>query len=121
MILTEDSKIDKGIYKDKKVSFILETDKKYILSLIKEGYMFDNNVLSKAGIKKTIREEKITSIVVDHEVDNKTYEKDTLSISKILNEISTVDNIKYNQTDAVDLKDKQDSNNLINEDEIYID
>lgn len=92
-ILNINSEIPSGPYKGKKVNDILSSNKKDIFKLLKEGLLFDDEVLSIAGIKKNIRDVKVEQILVEHEKDTKVYEKETTSLSKILKEIRTIDNV----------------------------
>lgn len=92
-MLNINSEVYIGKYKGKIVKDILKNDKKEIFNLLKQGISFDDNVLSLAGIKKNIRNVKITQVFADHEKDTKIYEKETVSLSKILKEIRTLDSI----------------------------
>ena len=94
MTLKLDSTITEGEFKDKTVKEVLECGKKNIFSLIKTGLLFDDEVLSLAGIKKNIRDVKVTQICADHEKDTRVYQKETASLTKILKEIRTIDNIE---------------------------
>ena len=94
--------IEDGKYKGKKISE-LTSNKKTIFELLKNGYNFDDEVLLQAGIKKTIRDVQIKTEVVEHIKDNKVYQKDTESITKILKDLQTVVNQTqfYDSDDAV--------------------
>lgn len=59
-------------------------DKRSIMSLIRNGYMFDDDVLSQAGIKKIVSQPVTKFEVVEHERDNTVYQKDKESITKII-------------------------------------
>ena len=59
-----DNIIEDGKYKGKKVSE-LALNKKVIFELLKNGYNFDDEVLLQAGIKKTVRDIKTRTEVVE--------------------------------------------------------
>lgn len=80
--------------KTKTVQQIIDEDKKNIFKLLKEGYIFEEEVLKYAHIVKTIKDEKISNVIVEHEKNDKVYEKDKDSVNKILKDILTLDNIK---------------------------
>ena len=101
--LNINSEITAGIHKGKTVKEVLENGKKEIFSLIKQGFSFDDEVLSLAGIKKNVRDVTIKQVFVEHEKDNKIYEKETTSLSKILKEIRTIDNIDENEENNVNM------------------
>ena len=84
------SVIGKGKYNGKKVSEII-SEKKVVFSLIKEGFEFEDEVLSMAGIKKTVMDVKVEQVFVEHDVDTKVYAKETASLQKILKELRTLD------------------------------
>lgn len=86
-----DNIIEDGKYNGKKVSE-LALNKKVIFELLKNGYNFDDEVLLQAGIKKTVRDIRTRTEVVEHEKDTKVYPKETASISKILNDLEAVVN-----------------------------
>lgn len=92
-VLNINSEITTGKHKGKVVKDIISENKKEIFSLIKDGMLFDDEVLSMAGIKKNIRNVKVTQVFTKHEKDDKVYEKDKESLSKILKEIRTIDNL----------------------------
>lgn len=54
-----DSIVDNGIHKDKSIKDILNEDRKYIFTMIKNGDEFDDKVLERAGIKKKISNLKV--------------------------------------------------------------
>ena len=109
MVLNINSVIAKGEHKGKTVNDVLSIGKKEIFSLIKEGFSFDDNVLLMAGIKKNVRDVKVSNIFVEHEKDTKSYEKDTVSLSKILKEIRTIDNL--DETIEAEIAASDDTNN----------
>lgn len=82
--------IQRGKDKGRKVSDIISKDRKRVFGLIREGFQFDDEVLSAAGIKKTIREEKTVTQIVTHEKDNRVYQKDTMRLDRIISELLTV-------------------------------
>lgn len=54
-----DSIVDNGVHKSKSIRNILNEDRKYIFTMIKNGDEFDDEVLEKAGIKKKISNVKV--------------------------------------------------------------
>lgn len=52
--------IDSGKFKGKKVKDVLRSSKRNIFKLLKEGFTISNEILEKYGIKKEIRDVKIT-------------------------------------------------------------
>lgn len=70
-----------------------------IFKYVKKGIWFDDEVLEKAGIKRTIRDEKIETVFVDQKVKPKNikiYPKETESLKNVLKSINTLDNIGNN-------------------------
>lgn len=70
-----------------------------IFKYVKKGVWFDDEVLEKAGIKRTIRDEKIETVFVDQKVKPKNikiYPKETESLKNVLKSINTLDNIGNN-------------------------
>ena len=65
-----------------------------IFKYIKKGFWFDDEVLEKAGIKKTVRDEKIETVFADKKtkLNNKIYPKETESLKNVLKSINTLDN-----------------------------
>ena len=92
-VLHKNSEITTGRYKGKTVNEVLEKDKKEIFYLIKKGVSFDDEVLSMSGITKKTSNVRFSQVFVEHAKDNKIYEKDTASLSKILKELRTIDNL----------------------------
>ena len=91
-------KINFGKGKKIAVSEIVEK-KGEIFKLIKEGYEFDDEVLEKAHIKKTIRDVKtITEFVTNKKIDNKSYPKETENIKTILKSINTLEEVSKDDT-----------------------
>lgn len=93
------SKITSGSFKNKTVESILTEDrnenKKIIFNLIKEGFIFSDEVLEYVGIKKKIRNVELKESCVEHEKDTKTYPIDTIKLEKILE--SLYDENNYNE------------------------
>lgn len=87
------SKVTYGRYKDKSVEEIATKNKAVIVKMIKEGYIFSDQVLSKIGMKKKVHNMKVESQVVEHEKDTKVYEKETMRISDIINSLNTLSNV----------------------------
>lgn len=81
---------------------IIDEDKKNIFKLIKEGYVFNNDVLIYAHISKNIKNEKFTNVIVEHEKNDKVYEKDKDSVNKILKYILTLENIKEYKDEIIE-------------------
>lgn len=92
-----DNIIEDGKYKGKKVSE-LALNKKVIFELLKNGYNFDDEVLLQAGIKKTVRDIRTRTEVVEHKKDTKVYPKETASVAKIVKDLETI----VNQTQYYD-------------------
>ena len=64
-----------------------------IFKYIKKGFDFDDEVLEKAGIKNTIRDEKVVTVLVEHEkIKEKVLPKETESLKNILKSLNTLDN-----------------------------
>ena len=88
-----DSIVEEGRYKGKKVAEIAEKNKKEIMRLIREkGYVFSDSVLEACNFVKKVKNVRVENVIVEHEKDNHTYEKDTMSVSRILKAISTIEN-----------------------------
>ena len=104
--LNLDSIIEDGQYKGKKV-FDLISDKKKIFNLISKGYILSDDVLQKTGIKKNIRDFKTETVIVEHEKDDRVYERDTMSVSKIIKDLETNERINqfYETNDDKVLQD----------------
>lgn len=107
--LNLDSVIEEGQYKGNKVSDLI-TDKKKIFNLISRGYILSDEILRKAGIKKTIRDVHIKTIVVEHKKDTRVYQKDTDSLSKIIKDLETNERINqfYDSNNDKVLEDLSD-------------
>lgn len=88
-----DTELTEGKFKNnpKTVREAFESDNKIIFKLIKKhGYSFSDDVLAEAGIKKIVRDQTFSNVIVDHDPvkpDNKKYKKDKKSIDEILDEI----------------------------------
>ena len=88
-----DTQLTEGKFKNnpKTVREAFEIDNKIIFKLIKKyGYNFSDEVLAEAGIKKIVRNQTFTNVIVDHDPvkpDNKKYKKDKKSLDEILDEI----------------------------------
>lgn len=107
--LTLESTIETGTNKGKKVSDIVN-DKKAVFAMLRDGMMFDDEVLAVAGITRKVKGVNISNVVVEHEVDRKVYEKDTVSVNRIIKELLTIDNQNY-QGNADGADDKNEENN----------
>ena len=80
-----------------------------IFKYIKKGIWFDDEVLEKAGIKRTIREEKIDTVFFDEKTklkNIKIYPKETESLKNVLKSINTLDNI--GNEDSIIFKEEND-------------
>lgn len=86
------SRVPEGKYKATTINDKLIFDRKEIIDLIKKGYLFSSEVMEKAGFVKHVREIKTSISIVEHEKDERTYEKDTADIKAIIRSISTLDN-----------------------------
>lgn len=94
-----ESTIKIGTNKEKKVSEIVN-EKGYILSLIKDGYIFDDEVLKAANITHTIRDVHYENVVIEKSVDkNQKMRKDSVSTKQIISELNN-----FNK-DSNDFKD----------------
>ena len=111
MALNINSTIPNGKHRGKKVRDVLSDNRKDIFSLIKSGLSFDDEVLSLAGIKKNIRDVKVVQVFTDHVKDTRKYEKDTESLSRILKEIRTLDNIN----ESAEAPEQQQNGNTDNQ------
>lgn len=68
-----------------------------IFQMIKKGYQFDDEVLSKCNISHTVKEHKIELVISEHEKDRKRYKKDTASLKEIIKEIEVLDYGNYEE------------------------
>lgn len=109
--LSLESVIDNSLFKNKKVVDIINNNKKDIFKLIKEGYSFDDEVLTLAGIKKCVKEVKTTNQIVEHEKDTKVYEVDKTPLHKILKEISTIEGYTFNENSIKEETETEDEEN----------
>lgn len=93
-------RINVGKSKDIPVVDLIK-EKGKIFSMIKEGYVFDDEVLSAAHVTKVIRDERVYSTVKDKGVERiKKLPKDTVSIKQIISELNTITkNQKENNED----------------------
>lgn len=115
-ILNINSIIEKGKWKGKKVEEIISINKKTIFSLIKEGYLFSDEVLSKAGIKKRVKDVKIETVIIPERIkDNTHLEKDAASLSKILKELHTIDNAAENFNEKETKSEARNDSNCFKE------
>lgn len=98
--------IDKGEFKGKKVCDILSENKKDIFKLIKEGVVFSNEVLEKAGIKKNIHSISTKCSVVEHDNSELAIKLaiDTIDTTTLIEEL-TIKNIKSSFNDKEENED----------------
>lgn len=88
--------IKKGRFKNKSISDIITNNRKDIITLIKEGYEFDDEVLNAAKYKRYIKNKNYISEIVKHtQKETKSYQKDINDVDKILEEI--FDDIKISK------------------------
>lgn len=111
--------IDKGEFKGKKVCDILSENKKDIFKLIKEGVIFSDEVLEKAGIKKNIHSVSTKNSIVEH--DNSELliklEVDKIDISTLINEIIIKSNPKLSSDDSE--KDESSEDKIIEDEDDF--
>lgn len=101
------SKVPSGKYKKELVGDNLINDKKEVFSLIREGYRFTEEVLSKVGITRKISVlPHSPNRITDHIVDNKVYEKDTMTLKNILKSIHTIETSIVNETMEEDCEEE---------------
>lgn len=107
------SKVPCGKYKAEKVGDNLANDKKEIFALLKNGYIFSDEVLNKVGIVKKVKVlPHSPNRITDHIVDKTVYEKDTMSLKNILKSIHTIEtSITTDSVDDEDAKSKEEENN----------
>lgn len=110
------STIESGEFKNKKIIDIIKNNKKDIFKLIKEGYSFNDEVLSTAGIKKTVKDVKTSIQVVEHSKDTRVFEVDKTPLHKILKEISTIEG--YSLNDIPLKENNEEENEEFNEDDV---
>lgn len=92
-ILGLEDKVGIGRYKNRTVSEMLDMNRNEIFNLLKKGIQFDDEVLEKARVTKSIRDVQTKLIVIDHEAkDTKVYQKDTTPIKSIINGLHTIVN-----------------------------
>ena len=101
--LQKETKITSGKYKGKTLGKVIETDgKKGVFTLLREGYYFDDELLSEVGIKKITHEPTIKNEIVRHVKENKVYKKDTMKAERIISELQTIANMGENKMDYFD-------------------
>lgn len=89
-ILGMESTIKIGTNSEKKVSELVN-ETGYIMSLIKEGYIFDDEVLSAAHITRTIRNVRFEHIVTDKSAEQMPkLRKDSVSAKQIISELNSI-------------------------------
>lgn len=118
-VLTLNSIINKGKYKGKTISEIIDIDRKEMINLFKKGYYFDDEVMEKSRFKRVIRDVKCENVIAEHlEKDTKVYTTDTKNINEILKDILTLDNTYKDayEEDSDDTEEySEDSEGLDNE------
>lgn len=118
-VLTLNSIINKGKYKGKTISEIIDIDRKEMINLFKKGYYFDDEVMEKSRFKRVIRDVKCENVIAEHlKKDTKVYTTDTKNINEILKDILTLDNTYKDADEEVsdDIEEySEDSEGLDNE------
>lgn len=91
--------IDSGKYKGKKVKDVLRSSKRNIFKLLKEGFTFSNEILEKYGIKKEVRDVKVTCDTIFEKVKSDNNEKEPVdkNLPDLFFENETDDNIKIDE------------------------
>lgn len=96
-ILTMKSTLGKGKYMNQSVADLVKIDGQ-IFSMIKEGYVFDDEVLAAAHVKKSIRNVKVYNRIGGDNVQNqKVLPKETASMKQILSEINNLGSFEYDE------------------------
>ena len=90
-ILDLDSKVAFGRGRHKKVSDII-ANKSAVFKLIKDGYIFSDELLAMAGIKKIVHEPTTTIQIVEHQKDNTVLPKERKNVETICRELYTIEN-----------------------------
>ena len=114
-LLTMNDSVNIGKNKKVLVSELVPIKGK-IFSLIKKGFLFDDEVLKESKIKKIIRDVKVTNVFVTHTTESKTYSKETESLKNILKSINTLEN-QTTETFDEQLNNQQEIENIISEEE----
>lgn len=84
------SAIKIGTKGEKKVSELVN-EKGCIFSLIKEGYMFDDEVLNAANITHIIRDVHFENVVFEKNTEkNENLKKDSVSAKQIISELNSI-------------------------------
>lgn len=114
-ILSLDSTLKKGKYANKSIADLVNI-KGQIFSMIKEGYVFDDEVLKAAHITKVICDKNVHCSVtcLEHPKDMRVLPVDTASMKQILSELNTLEAVGDNVDDS---DESSNSNNYEN----YID
>ena len=114
-----DTELNEGKFKNNPVTVreAFEADPKIIFNLIKKfKYSFDDEVLEAAHIKKTVRDQKCFSVIVDKDPvkpSNKVYKKDKKSLDDILDEMYEEHmNVKDDYEDKTVIPYDEDPNNV---------
>lgn len=106
------SKVPSGKYKKELVGDNLINDKKEVFSLIREGYRFTEDVLSKVGITRKISVlPHSPNRLIDHVVDNKVYEKDTMTLKNILKSIHTIETSMITESTEENCEEENNDDN----------
>lgn len=83
-----ESTIKIGTKDEKKVSDLVK-EKGRIFAMIKDGYIFDDDVLNAANITHVIRDVQIKNIITDKSSEkNEKLRKDTVSAKQIISELN---------------------------------
>ena len=92
-----DDELPFGRHKGKTVREMIEkkpeTARKNIMSYLKNGLYFDDEVIKAVGIKKIVHEATVTNVIVDRKPeDTRSLPKDRAKLSTILKDLHTIDN-----------------------------
>lgn len=89
-------KLDVGRHKGKTVQEMIDKSpdraKKNIMSYLKQGLYFDDEVIKTVGLKKIVHEPTVTNVIAEHKSENKVLPKDRAKLSTILKDLHTIDN-----------------------------
>lgn len=113
-----DTELTEGKLKGKTVQEAFNNNKKVIFNLIKKYKLsFDDEVLAAAGIKKIVRDEVFTNVIVESDKpkqNGKKLKKDKKTLDEILDEIccehiNIKDDYEYNIIDDNDINKTEKS------------
>lgn len=94
-----DDIIDSGKYKGKKVKDVLRSSKRNIFKLLKDGFVISDEILAKYGIKKEIRDVKVSCDTIFDKNEIKKTE-----VNKVLSEKDVIDdNFFVNDDETINI------------------